>query len=126
MGGFRARAEVVTSMDCSQGADQNVELLRDALDHITRVAGSARQPTRCLNWLAARARMALRGIAWTKDYLPWPKGERNERVRELNLALRTIIEAYALGDDEALENAIDKAKNDFSNLVPQGINRRLT
>ncbi len=100
----------------NQDQDKENELLRDALDHIMRVAGSARQPTRRLDWLAARARMALRGIPWTRDYLPWPRGEMNERLRELHGSLRKIVTAYEARDDSALANAITEAKYDFPSL----------
>ncbi len=92
------------------------ELLRDALDHIVRVACSARQPTRRLDWLAARARMALRGTPWSRDYLPWPRGETDERVRELNSCVRGIVKAYDEGSDDELHDAIEKARHDFPSL----------
>ncbi len=47
---------MTNSDDCGQ-----IALLRDALDHIARIATAARQPTKRLDWIASRAKDALRG-----------------------------------------------------------------
>jgi hypothetical protein len=53
--------------------EQEISLLRDALDHIARIANASRQQTRRLDWISSRAREALRGVEWNREYLPEPK-----------------------------------------------------
>jgi len=96
-------------MDEDKSAD--IELLRDALDHIVRVAASARVPTRRLDWIIKRARMALRGKRWTHDSLPLPNRYTDERIRDLKKDFRAIVGAYESGDEAALERAITAAKD---------------
>ena len=55
------------------------EQLRDALDHIMRVARSARQPTRRLDWIAERARRALDGQPYDQGDMPqYPKTRKDQ------------------------------------------------
>ena len=62
-------------------AGQEVERLRDALDHIARVALRAQTSTRRLDWIVQRAREALAG----HDYDP--RDDTLPRTRD-----RTIVE----------------------------------
>ena len=56
-----------------------VELVRDALDHIMRVARSARRPTRRLDWIAERARRALDGQPYDQGDMPqYPKTRKDQ------------------------------------------------
>ena len=50
--------------------DERMKILEDALDHIAKIAGMARVPTRRLNWISARARYALAGKPYDRDALP--------------------------------------------------------
>src|SRR4051812_46077136 len=93
-----------------------VELLRDALDHIARIAGSARVPTRRLDWIASRARMALRGKTWDRDYLPEPRRQTDERVKDLHADIRVIVRAYLTKDEIALAKAIAKVQSGYPSL----------
>lgn len=91
------------------GDSAQIELLRDALDHIIRVAATARVPTRRLDWIIARARAALRGRRWTREDLPRPNRYTDERIKELRQAIKEIVVAYESGDAAALARAIDGA-----------------
>lgn len=56
------------------GLPEQYERLRDALEHIAKVAGSARVPTRRLDWIVARANLALSGCEYQREDLPkYPK-----------------------------------------------------
>jgi len=65
-----------------------LERLRDALDHIRRVALEGVQPTRRLDWIALRAKVALRGDDWEPGMRDDPRNsvaelvKKNERLRE--------------------------------------------
>ena len=51
----------------------NDEPLRDALDHIMRVARKGVSPTRRLDWIALRAKYALEGKVWSRDVREEPR-----------------------------------------------------
>ena len=51
----------------------NDEQLRDALDHIMRVARKGISPTRRLDWIALRAKYALEGKVWSRDVREEPR-----------------------------------------------------
>jgi len=55
--------------EAQKDAEQN-KIYADALDHISRIAGMARVPTRRLDWIVARARHALSGKPYDRDALP--------------------------------------------------------
>jgi len=61
--------------------NDRIKMLEDALDHIKRIAGMARVPTKRLDWIAARASMALRGDRWDNSYMPYPKNGNAGRAR---------------------------------------------
>lgn len=60
-------------------SDERMKILEDALDHIAKIAGMARVPTRRLDWISARAKHALTGKPYDCDALPrYPrKGAHN-------------------------------------------------
>lgn len=49
------------------------EEIRNALDHIVRIAKAAQQSTRRLDCISSRAQEALRRVPWIREYLPQPK-----------------------------------------------------
>lgn len=57
-------------------------MLQDALDHIRRVAGSARIPTRRLDWISERARRALEGIEYDPFDMPQYPKKRKDTVHD--------------------------------------------
>lgn len=67
------------------------EILRDALDHIMRVAREGMNPTRRLDWIEHRARVALRGEVWTRDHRDHPDNTRSDLIRE-NQRLRAKLD----------------------------------
>lgn len=109
--------ELQTVMNAgSTKPEVNVELLRDALDHIIRTALHASVQTNRLNWIAARAKLALRGGDWSKESLPEPKKQKGERVRELEIALRKVIKAVESEDDVALSETLAEIHVMFPSL----------
>ncbi len=58
---------------------KEIERLRDALDHIQRVAKKARRPTLRLDWIASRAKLALMGRDFNMADLPqYPRSARGK------------------------------------------------
>jgi hypothetical protein len=85
--------QLVSKYECEDGVfallvrPSNAEGLRDALDHIRRVARGSRTGTRRLEWIAERAHSALEGTTTWRE-LPAPKivtrgieFRRGQRVR---------------------------------------------
>lgn len=57
--------------------DKYVIILEDALDHIMKVAGQAHKPTRRLDWISDRARIALTGKEYDESLMPqYPKNRK--------------------------------------------------
>jgi len=52
---------------------EEIERLRDALDHIARVAQQTLRPTRRLDWITHRARVALSGKPWSRELRDTPR-----------------------------------------------------
>lgn len=81
----------------------SAEIMRDALDHIARIAGMARNPTRRLDWIAARARHASEGKPYDRDALPqYPKvheAKNDARVRYLRRRMHAVVDALDAGVD---------------------------
>lgn len=89
---------------------EEVSLLRDALDHIARIANASRQTTRRLDWISSRAREALRGVPWNRDYLPEPKKASMEEVHDLRGTIFMLIRAYETENMTAISVAAEEAK----------------
>lgn len=96
-----------------------LELMEDALDHIARVARNAIQPTRRLDWIAARAKIALRGDEYDSREMPQrPKrqkrvemdGLREERDKLLD-ALEHLVSSIEDGSPEYIGRAIDHTRS---------------
>lgn len=96
-----------------------LELMEDALDHIARVARNAIQPTRRLDWIAARAKIALRGDEYDSREMPQrPKrqkhvemdGLRTERDKLLD-ALERLVSSLEGGSPECIGQATDHARS---------------
>lgn len=69
---------------------EHEERLRDALDHIARVAGEARHSTRRLEWIAARAKRAIDGQPYTPSALN-NVPSRDKRLAKKDAALRLAL-----------------------------------
>jgi hypothetical protein len=91
-------------------------LLRDALDHIARIAGSARFPTKRLDWISARARMAMKGVPWSREYLPEPQKQSDEHTRDLRSALFTLIKACETENPAAVAAGVEEIRQRFPSL----------
>ena len=87
-----------------------ITLLRDALDHIARIATAARQPTKRLDWIASRAKDALRGQDWSNEYLPEPKKQSLQEVHELRSTMFMLIQAFEAGNDTVAVAAAGEAR----------------
>ena len=103
----------------SNPAQDEIELLRDALDHIARIAGSARYPTKRLDWIAARAREAMRGIEWSREYLPEPRKISDEQTRDLRSALLLLMRACDTENLNAIMAAVEETRLRFPSLFRQ-------
>lgn len=90
--------------------DEQTALLRDALDHIARIATAARQPTRRLDWIASRAREALRGVAWSREYLPEPNKQSMEEVHDLRSSMFMLVQACESENNSATAAAAQEAR----------------
>ena len=66
--------------------------LRDALDHIMRVAREGITPTRRLDWIALRAKYALEGKPWSRDVRDDPRNSVAKMTKE-NKELRGRLAA---------------------------------
>lgn len=83
--------------------------LRDALDHIMRVARKGVSPTRRLDWIALRAKYALEGKAWSLDVREEPRdsvAKMQKDGAELR-AYRTEARALLLECGQALYNSFE-------------------
>ena len=96
---------MTNSDDCGQ-----IALLRDALDHIARIATAARQPTKRLDWIASRAKDALRGQDWSNEYLPEPKKQSFQEVHELRSTMFMLVQACEAGNDAVALAASEEAR----------------
>jgi hypothetical protein len=89
---------------------RQITLLRDALDHIARIATAARQPTKRLDWIASRAKDALRGQDWSKDYLPEPQKQSVQEVHDLRATMFMLVQACEAGNDSGIAAAAEDAR----------------
>lgn len=90
--------------------EQDISLLRDALDHIARIANASRQKTRRLDWISSRAREALRGVKWNREYLPEPKKASMEEVHDLRGTMFMLVRACETENLAAISAAVDEAR----------------
>ena len=91
-------------------------LLRDALDHISRIANASRQQTRRLDWISARAREALRGVPWNHDYLPEPKKASMEEVHDLRGTMFMLVKACESENLAAIAAGVEEARANHPSL----------
>lgn len=94
-------------------SEQEISLLRDALDHIARIANASRQQTRRLDWISSRAREALRGVEWNREYLPEPKKASMEDLRGTMFMLVRACETENLA---AIAAAVEEARANHPSL----------
>jgi hypothetical protein len=100
----------------SDTPQDEITLLRDALDHIARIAGSARIPTKRLDWIAARAREAMKGVPWSREYLPEPKKQSDKQTQDLRSALVMVIQAYETEDPTEIMASVEETRLRFPSL----------
>lgn len=97
--------------------DEEIALLRDALDHISRIANAARQPTKRLDWISLRAREALRGVSWNREYLPEPKKASMEEVHDLRGTILMLVKACESDNLTAISAAVEEARSQHPSLL---------
>ena len=85
-------------------------LLRDALDHIARIANASRQSTKRLDWISARARDALRGVQWDRNYLPEPRKASLDEVHDLRDTIFVLVKSCESTNLTAIDAAVREAK----------------
>jgi hypothetical protein len=92
----------------------DVDALRDALDHIMRVAKTSRSDSRRDSWIAYRTHCALTGSDdWQNEKIPnigllRQKIKLREQLRLACDSLKEVIERVQLNEDT--HDAIDDAK----------------
>lgn len=96
--------------------DEEIALLRDALDHISRIANASRQTTRRLDWISSRAREALRGVPWNREYLPEPKKASMEEVHDLRGTMFMLVKACESENLAAIAAAVEEARKQHPSL----------
>ena len=97
-------------------SDEEITLLRDALDHIARIANASRQSTRRLDWISSRAREALRGVPWDREYLPEPKKASMDEVHDLRSTMFMMIRACQTENLQVISAAVEEAKANHPSL----------
>lgn len=97
-------------------AKEEIDVLRDALDHLARISNASRQHTKRLDWIASRARDALRGIPWNREYLPEPKKASMEEVRDLRETLSMLVRACEAENHAVTAAAVEEAKANHPSL----------
>lgn len=98
-------------------ADEEVVFLRDALDHISRIANAARQQTKRLDWISMRAREALRGVPWNREYLPEPKKASQEEIHDLQVTVLMLVRACESENLTVIAAAIEEARSQQPSLL---------
>jgi len=98
-------------------SDEEIALLRDALDHISRIANAARQQTKRLDWISLRAREALRGVSWNREYLPEPKKASMEEVHDLRGTILMLVKACESENLTAISAAVEEARSQHPSLL---------
>lgn len=98
-------------------SEKEIALLRDALDHIARIANAARQQTKRLDWISMRAREALRGVPWSREYLPEPKKASMEEVHDLRGTMLMLVSACESENLTAIEAAVEEARLQHPSLL---------
>ncbi|MDO8387105.1 MAG: hypothetical protein Q7T13_11990 [Polaromonas sp.] len=95
---------------------EEISLLRDALDHIARIANASRQSTRRLDWISSRAREALRGVAWDREYLPEPKKASMDEVNDLRSTMFMLVRACETDSFQVISAAVEEARKNHPSL----------
>jgi hypothetical protein len=98
-------------------SNEEIALLRDALDHISRIANATRQQTRRLDWISMRAREALRGVPWNREYLPEPKKASMEEVHDLRGTMLMLVRACESENLTAIAAAVEEARSQHPSLL---------
>jgi hypothetical protein len=98
-------------------SNEEIDLLRDALDHISRIANASRQQTNRLDWISMRAREALRGVPWDREYLPEPNKASMEEVHDLRRTLLMLVKACESENLTAIAAAVDEARSQHPSLL---------
>jgi hypothetical protein len=99
--------------------EEEISLLRDALDHISRIANAARQSTRRLDWISSRAREALRGVPWDREYLPEPKKASMDEVHDLRGTMFMLVRACQTENLQVIAAAVEEAQKKHPSLFQQ-------
>jgi hypothetical protein len=98
-------------------SNEEINILRDALDHIARIANAARQQTRRLDWISMRAHEALRGIPWNHEYLPEPKKASMEEVHDLRGTILMLVNACESENLIVISAAVEEARIQHPSLL---------
>jgi len=99
---------------------EELDRLRDALDHIMRTARNGVQPTRRLDWIVLRAKYALEGKQWSNDVREEPRDsvakmekdnfKLRQRLAEAEGLLRRLRAYVVMSTDDAA--TVERLLND--------------
>src|SRR5947209_187242 len=104
------------NIEINMEQNEEIALLRDALDHIARIANASRKTTRRLDWISSRAREALRGVPWNRDYLPEPRKASMEEVHDLRGTMFMLVRACESENLAAITAAVEEARSNHPSL----------
>ena len=82
-----------------QSAVDEIAMLRDALDHIAKVAQQTMRPTKRLDWITQRARTALAGKPWSRDLRQTPKNRVLQEARRRQREFENVSTAVDYDND---------------------------
>lgn len=91
-------------------AESENERLRDALDHIAKIAGMARTETKRLNWITARAKTALAGELWDNSYMPIPNVTEFKQRHQWKQEIESLREQLRLERESRNHLAREEAR----------------
>lgn len=90
--------------------DYENRLLRDALDHVARIANASRTKTKRLDWIACRAQLALKGQPWDRNFMPEPNKQSLLEVHELRNTMFMLVQAIESDSVAAISAAAGEAR----------------
>jgi len=70
-----------------------------------------------LDWISMRAREALRGVPWNREYLPEPKKASLEELHDMRGTMLMLVNACETENLTAISGAFEEAKRQHPTLL---------